>query len=141
MDYSGYNHLQQQHSYNYDPSQIQPYDQSYSYQPYYPYNHQYAYYPPDTHQTHLQFQPELTPVHPPGVNPTAPEPVPPRPNHAPFSPPVKGVVVFVLIQFNHVLVIIVLKANVSVNVRVVFELCLTTVFTFARKWNGQQESL
>ncbi|KAK7390207.1 hypothetical protein VNO78_25506 [Psophocarpus tetragonolobus] len=78
MDYSGYNYQQsQQHSYAYDPSQIQiqPYDQTYAYQQYYGYNPQYAYFPA-THQTQFQFQPEPAPLHPPGVNPTAPDPLP-----------------------------------------------------------------
>ncbi|MED6107394.1 hypothetical protein PIB30_013506 [Stylosanthes scabra] len=86
MDYSAYQQQQQQqqqqaaYTYEYDPSQIQAYDQSYAYQqPYYPYAQQYAYYPDPT-QAHLQFQPEPAPVHPPGVNP---EPPPQRPAHAP----------------------------------------------------------
>ncbi|CAJ1948358.1 unnamed protein product [Sphenostylis stenocarpa] len=82
MDYSGYNYQQQsqQHSYGYDPSQIQiqPYDQSYAYQQYYGYNPQY--YFPNTHQSQYQFQPEPAPLHPPGVNPTAPEPAPSGPS-------------------------------------------------------------
>ncbi|KAK8464828.1 hypothetical protein PHAVU_010G071500 [Phaseolus vulgaris] len=79
MDYSGYNYQQQpqQHSYGYDPSQIQiqPYDQSYAYQQYYAYNPQYAYFP-NTHQGQFQFQAEPAPLHPPGVNPTVPESAP-----------------------------------------------------------------
>ncbi|XP_027335556.1 uncharacterized protein LOC113849679 [Abrus precatorius] len=79
MDYSGYNfhhhqqQQQQQQPYGYDPSQIQ-YDQSYAaYQQYYAYNPQYAYYP-NTHQPQFHYQPQSPPLHPPGVNPTAPEP-------------------------------------------------------------------
>nr|KYP42139.1 hypothetical protein KK1_036453 [Cajanus cajan] len=85
MDYSGYNYQHQpqhqQHSYGYDPSQIQiqPYDQSYAYQQYYAYNPQYAYFP-NTHQPQFQYQPEPPPLHPPGVNPTAPEPAPTGPS-------------------------------------------------------------
>jgi len=77
MDYSGYNYQQQsqQHSYGYDPSQIQPYDQSYAYQQYYAYNPQYAYFP-NTHQGQFQFQHETAPLHPPGVNPSVPESAP-----------------------------------------------------------------
>ncbi|KAH1162947.1 hypothetical protein GLYMA_01G134500v4 [Glycine max] len=74
MDYSGYSY-QQQHSYGYDPSQIQiqPNDQSYVYQQYYAYNSQYMYYP-NAYQTQFQFQPKLTPLHPPNIYPITPEP-------------------------------------------------------------------
>ena len=76
MDYSGYNYQQQpqQHSYGYNPSQIQihPYDQSYAYQQYYTYNPQYAYFP-NAYQAQFQFQPESTLLHPLGVYLIAPE--------------------------------------------------------------------
>ncbi|KAE9610786.1 hypothetical protein Lal_00021140 [Lupinus albus] len=98
MDYSAYNiqqqqQQQQQEAYNYDPTsyQIQPYNHSYSYQQYYPYSQQYPYYPSlphtdTTYQPHLQYQPEPNPVHPPGVNPTATEPVSRTPAHVPTGP-------------------------------------------------------
>ncbi|XP_019463333.1 PREDICTED: uncharacterized protein LOC109362174 isoform X2 [Lupinus angustifolius] len=95
MDYSAYNiqqQQQQQEAYNYDPSsyQMQPYNPSYPYQQYYPYSQQYPYYPhtvsDTTYQPHLQYQPETNPVHPPGVNPTATEPLSRTPAHVPTGP-------------------------------------------------------
>ncbi|CAL0324619.1 unnamed protein product [Lupinus luteus] len=95
MDYPAYNlqqQQQQQEAYNYDPSsyQMQPYNPSYPYQQYYPYSQQYPYYPhtlsDTTYQHHLQYQPEPNPVHPPGVNPTATEPVSRTPAHVPTGP-------------------------------------------------------